>query len=270
VLGIHMKKKLPVSVKYQLYESSVQAHEADIEFIHKEYKKIFKCAPLVLREDFGGTAIMACEWVVKSPKHKAYSIDLDLEPINYGMQNHWSKLTPSEKKRMHYVHGNVLSSYSFKPDVIVAFNFSYFIFKKREELLSYFKKVRKSLGRKGAFFLDIFGGTECHQILEEKTKFKGHTYFWDCRSFNPINNECIYYIHFKTHKDGIKHEKVFKYDWRHWGLPELREILLDAGFSRTLVFWEGDGENGEGNGEFRAKEKEENCQSWISYIMALP
>lgn len=265
-----MRKKLPIPVKYQLYESSVQAHEADVDFIYKEYKKIFKKAPLVLREDFGGTAIMACQWVQKHSKNLAYSIDLDLEPINYGIKNHYSQLSPDQKKRMHYVHGNVLSSYSFKPDLIVAFNFSYFTFKKREQQLSYFKKVRKSLGKKGLFFLDIFGGTECYRVLEEKTKFKGYDYFWDCKSFNPINNECLYYIHFKTHKDGIKYERVFTYDWRHWTLPEIREILLEAGFSKTVVFWEGDGENGEGNGVFKPKEKEENCESWISYIMAIP
>lgn len=265
-----MRKKLPITEKYKLYESSVQAHEADVEFIYDEYKKHFKKSPIILREDFGGTAIMATEWVKKNPKNIGFSIDLDKEPINYGMKNHFSGLSLNQQKRMHFIHGNVLSHYSFRPDIVVAFNFSYFTFKKREQLLYYFKKVRKTLGKKGAFFLDIFGGTECYQVLEEKTRFKGYTYYWDCQSFNPINNECLYYIHFKTHKDGIKYKKVFKYDWRHWGLPEVREILMDAGFSKTKVFWEGDGENGEGNGEFKALEKEENCQSWISYIMAIP
>ncbi len=265
-----MTKKLSLNEKYKLYESSVQAHEADVEFIFKEYKKYFKKNPSILREDFGGTGIMACEWVQKKSGNISYSIDLDPEPINYGLKNHFSKLSLSQKNRMHYIQGNVLDVYKFKPDIVVAFNFSYFTFKKRSQLLSYFKKVRSSLGNEGAFFLDIFGGTECYQVLEEKTKFRGYTYYWDCQAFNPINNECLYFIHFKTNKDGIKYKKVFKYDWRHWGLAEVREILLDAGFSDTKVFWEGDGDNGEGNGVFKPKEKEENCQSWISYIMAIP
>jgi hypothetical protein len=106
-----MRKKLPISEKYKLYESSVQAHEADVEFIYDEYKKYFKKSAIILREDFGGTAIMATEWVKKNPKNIGYSIDLDLEPINYGMKTHYSGLTPHQQKRMHFIHGNVLSHY---------------------------------------------------------------------------------------------------------------------------------------------------------------
>ena len=70
-------------------------------------------------------------------------------------------------------------------------------------------------------------------------------------------------------KDGEKYEKVFTYDWRMWSIPELREILADAGFSRTLAYWEGEGEDGEGDGEFYLSNNEENCESWVTYIAAI-
>ena len=33
-------------------------------------------------------------------------------------------------------------------------------------------------------------------------------------------------------------------------LRKLKELLLEAGFSKVTVYWEGEDEDGEGNGEF--------------------
>lgn len=260
--------ELPVDIKYRLYESSVQCVEADLAFLNKEYKKIYKRKPLTLREDFGGTGAMACKWVAQSKSHEAYAVDLDPEPINYGKENHYAELSSLEQKRMHYIQGNVLDSYPFKTDIIVAFNFSYFIFKKRADLLHYFKQVRAGLGKEGAFFIDLFGGHECAQPLEEETEHKNHSYFWDCDSYNPITSEVQYYIHFKY--QGKKYREVFSYDWRMWGLQELRDILTDAGFSETITFWEEDDDDGGGNGTFYRTKSAENCDSWVTYICAIP
>ena len=169
--------------------------------------------------------------------------------------------------RMKYVMGNVLEKSDFSTDITVAFNFSYFIFKERQTLLKYFKRARKSLNEGGVFFLDIFGGTECTDTLEEETEFDNHSYFWDCDFYNPLSNECQYYIHFK--KDGTKYKKVFSYNWRHWTVREIRELLEEAGFSKTLTYWEGEDEDGDGDGEFYQSESEENCESWVTYVVGL-
>ncbi len=260
--------------KYRLYESSVQAHENDIDFINEEFKRERKRSPLVLREDFGGTGAMACDWVKQSAEHKAYAVDLDESPVRYGKETHFSRLSKSEQRRMHYVMGNVLEKRNFKADVIAAFNFSYFIFKKRQELLEYFKRVYEGLNNEGAFFLDIFGGTEGFQELEEETEHDGHTYFWDCDRYNVLTGECQYYIHFKIHSENEKYERVFSYDWRMWTLPEIKDLLYEAGFRVVHTYWEEeedeeDDEDGEGNGVFYRSENEENCESWVTYLMAL-
>lgn len=259
---------LSLEQKYHLYENSVQCHSADIDFINEQYQKIHGKKPLVLREDFGGTGLLACSWTAQSPDHKAYGIDLDPEPMNYGMTNHYSKLTEDQKARMHYIEGNVLHDQDFKADVTVAFNFSYFIFKKRHELIDYFKKVKAGLNSDGVFFLDIFGGTETGQELVEETEHDSHSYFWDCDKFNPITNECQYYIHFKV--GNTKYEQAFSYDWRMWSIAEIREILMDAGFSKVITYWEGEDEDGDGDGNFYMSDKEENCESWVTYIAAIP
>ena len=262
--------KLSRDEKYRLYLASVQNPAADIDFINKEFKSIYGKKPMVLREDFCGTGMMACEWVQQSKDHKAYGIDLDMEPLSFGVVNHYSELTDEEQKRMKYINGNVMSTYDFKSDVVVAFNFSYYLFKKRNDLLKYFTEARKALKKDGAFFIDLFGGTEARQELEESVVHKKHTYYWDCSKYNPLTSECLYYIHFKNHSDGIKHEKVFTYDWRMWDARELMDILEDAGFSKMHIYWEGVDKDGTGNGVFKKSLKADNCESWVTYICALP
>jgi len=262
--------ELCVSEKYRLYEESVQCHETDIDFINAQFKNFFGFAPKSLREDFGGTAALACDWTKQSIEHKAWSIDLDPEPIKYGLNNHYQRLNDEEKQRMIYIEDNVLNDFDFKVDVVAAFNFSYFIFKKRAELVNYFKKVRAGLNPKGAFFIDLFGGTEAREMTEEETEHENFSYFWDCDSYNPLTDECTYKIHFKIHETETKYEDVFVYNWRMWGVQELREILADAGFSKTYTYWEGtDEEDGSGDGNFFITDQVENCESWVSYIAAI-
>ena len=47
-----------------------------------------------------------------------------------------------------------------------------------------------------------------------------------------------------------------------------RELLLEAGFRKATIYWEGEDEDGEGNGEFTPEEKGEADLAWIAYIVA--
>ncbi|NBP95018.1 MAG: class I SAM-dependent methyltransferase, partial [Gammaproteobacteria bacterium] len=74
--------------------------------------------------------------------------------------------------------------------------------------------------------------------------------------------------HFKF-PDRSKIERAFSYHWRLWTLPELRELLKEAGFKRVLVHWEGtDPETDEGNGIFTATEIGEADSAFICYLTA--
>ncbi len=44
--------------------------------------------------------------------------------------------------------------------------------------------------------------------------------------------------------------------------------MLEAGFTKTVAYWEGEDGDGSGDGEFYRSEREENCESWVTYIMA--
>ena len=189
-------KTLSIEQKYRLYEKSVQNCKVDIKFINKQFKKIRNRTPLTLEEGLCGSAALSYKWIQQSPFHCATALDINDEPLEYGKKRHGRKLNREQRKRLRVMKKNVLSSHSIKSDVATAFNFSHFTFRKRKEMLKYFKRVRQSLTTDGIFFTDIFGGSECNKPLEEKTKYKRHSYYWDCASYNPINSEAIYHIHF--------------------------------------------------------------------------
>ena len=121
----------------------------------------------------------------------------------------------------------------------------------------------------------MFGGTECQDELEEETELDDvdATYVWEHAKFNPITNEILCHIHFEF-PDGSRMEKAFTYDWRLWSLPELKELLLEAGFSKVRIYWEefedddDDDDFMEGTGEFYEATEVENQESWQAYIVA--
>lgn len=258
---------LTVEQKYALYESSVQDPKSDISFINQVFKTFGLKKPLRLREDFSGTALISHMWVKQSPRHTAVGIDLDKEPISYGLKKHGSKLTADQKKRIELRRANVLDNFSFKVDALVAFNFSYFIFKTNEAMLKYFKQAYKGLDKEGIFFLDLFGGTDAVVESEEVREYKKFNYYWDCEKYNVITNECFYSIHYKVGR--TKHKRVFTYDWRMWTPRELVDLLKRAGFARVDVFWEGDGDDGSGDGVYSPTKDARNCPGWVAYIVAI-
>lgn len=261
-------KTLPPFDKYDFYLRSVQSPEADVEFFANTYKEIRKKPARTLREDFCGTFSITCEWVKAHPSNYGIGVDLDPEPIKYGMENIYSKLTEKEQKRVKIVQGNVLSVKPGKSDLTVAVNFSYYLFKTRLLLRGYFKKAYSGLNEDGIFMVDCFGGPLCQEPNEEEKIFDDFSYFWDQDKYDPISNEALFYIHFKR-KGEKKREKVFTYDWRMWTIPEIRSLMMEAGFSKTYVYWEGTDKDGEGNGIYTRVETAEDCGAWVAYVVGV-
>lgn len=255
--------------KYLLYKTAVQSPEEDVQFYLDRYIDIRgrSLKPTVLREDFCGTGAISCEWVKLNKKFKSVGLDLDPEPMNYGRQNYISKLNHDQQGRIVLVQKNVLQKNLPKADIVAAVNFSYFFFKDRTILRNYFANVQGSLNKNGIFIVDIFGGTQCTDSITDKTRHKGFTYFWDQKYFDPLTNEAEFGIHFKIKNKMYKN--VFKYDWRMWTIPEVKEIMIEAGFKDVQIFWEGTDKNGGGNGIFKKVEEGEACLSWIAYVVGV-
>lgn len=262
------ERTLTLEQKYDFYEEAVQNATGEVDTLQDLYQSLRNKKAKVLREDFCGTGAVMCEWVKQGPEYFSFGVDLDPEPVDQGKKRHYSKLNEEEKKRTNYILGDVFETSTEKADLVIALNFSYFIFKKRKQLIRYFKKIHEHLAQDGVFVIDLFGGPESMMPLEEKTKHDTFNYYWDCDKFNPITHECLYKIHFKP-KGGKKVRDVFVYDWRMWGFAELREILEDAGFSKAIAYWEGDDGDGGGDGNFKPTEDIDNCDGWVGYIAAL-
>ena len=256
--------------RHVLYEASVQNVDDEVEFLVGTFREVRGRDPVRLREDFCGTGAAACAWVKSAPHREAVGVDIDPDVLAWGREHHVAALTPEQRLRVRLMEANVLDVDTGAPvDIAVGFNFSYWIFKTRRELLSYFSGVREAMADDGLFFLDVYGGSDALAEMSEKTKHDGFTYVWEQADYDPISGSCVCYIHFKF-PDGSRLKRAFSYEWRVWSIPELRELLDEAGFSENIVYWQGTDEDGEGDGVFTPAERGEADPAWIAYIVAKP
>lgn len=256
--------------KYDCYQRSVQEPEAEIRVIERVFAKQRGRPARSLREDFCGTAMMACAWTTRHRDNTAIGIDLDPECLDWGRAHNVRALDPEQQSRVKLVEGDVMDMGHEPVDVTLAFNFSYFIFQTRPTLLRYLRGARASLRSDGLMFLDIYGGPEAQEVTEVRRRCEGFTYVWEQRAFDPIGHRGTNAIHFEF-KDGSELRNAFRYDWRLWSLPELRDLLAEAGFSRSEVYWEGTcRETGEGNDVFSRRERAEDAIAWVAYVVAYP
>ncbi|MDD5303495.1 MAG: class I SAM-dependent methyltransferase [Elusimicrobia bacterium] len=241
--------------KYALYAKAVQTPAADARFFRHLYRDLRGRAPKRLREDFCGTFGVCCEWVKLGPGQTAHGRDLSEEALRYGRERNLSKLTPGQRRRVAVTRQDVLEPGGPSPDLILAQNFSYNVFTKREALKAYFVNCRKSLRRGGVLALDIFGGAGTLKRNVERTDNRNFVFYWEQSGFDPVTHEASCAIHFKP-KGRKKVKDVFTYRWRLWTIPEVRELLAEAGFRTSHVYWEG----------LRGKARLERV--WIALILA--
>jgi len=252
---------------HELYEASVQNVENEVEFMQATFKQLSGRTAYLFREDFCGTASSACQWVRQGPEYQAIGVDIDASVLEWGRINRVGKLATEDQARVRLMQSDVQTVETPKVDLMAAFNFSYWIFEERAQMLNYMRRCYDTLKDDGVLFMDMFGGPESFEETKEKTKHDGFTYIWHQARFHPVTNHMQCYIHFKF-PDGSKIKKAFSYAWRMYTAPELRDLLLEAGFSKATVYWEGEDEDGEGNGEFTPDEKGEADLAWIAYIVA--
>ncbi len=266
--------------KYRCYQLSVQepSHEAD--FFVQVFKEQFKRDPVHLREDFCGTFAVACEWVKGHRDRTAIGVDLDPEPLAWGREHNLAKLDDEQKNRVTLIEDDVRKKMPVKQsprcDVLAAQNFSFWLFKSRSELREYFQAARHHMADESVMVMDMMGGGDCY--LEEHKdvrtiagygkpfgKFK---YIWEQARIDPVTGDSDFYISFRF-KDGSKLPRCFGYHWRFWTIPEVRELLHEAGFAETYVYWEETDEDGDDTGEWSRVDEAPNDPSWLAYIVAV-
>ena len=265
-----MKNKTTLAARadrYALYEQAVQCPDADLDFASRLYKKRNKRPARSLREDFCASAWLASCWVKRHKKNTAVGIDLDSEVLAWGWKRHAADLNASQRRRWTLQQADVLKAVTPGMDLVLALNFSYWIFMDRQAMRRYFHHVKKNLAPGGLLILDAFGGSEAVLEKKEKTEFKKFPYTGDQASYDPATGAFRCHIHFRF-PDKSRLKKAFTYEWRFWTLPELRELLHECGFV-SAVYWEGEDRHGEGNGKYSLlRGKASADPAWICYIVA--
>lgn len=254
--------------RYWLYQNAVQDPDGDVLRVRRMYERVYGTTPRTLREDFCGTAAFASAWVRLHKANRAWGVDLDPEPLDWGRRHNVARLRPEQVARLTLLQDDVRTARTPKVDVLVAFNFSFFLFKERAALLRYFKRCHAHVKDDGIFAIDAYGGPESMERRQDRRPCEGFTYVWDQHRYDPITHDATCHIHFEF-KDGSRIERAWTYHWRLWTVAELRELLAEAGFSSTTVYWEGtELATNEPNGVFRPREHADEDPAWIAYIVA--
>lgn len=250
--------------KHWLYEHSVQNVEFECRFIARVFQRHFGRRGPFLREDFCGTANLSCEWIRQGRDHRALGIDLHGPTLDWGRAHHVSRLGAAAS-RLRLVQDDVCRVSRPRTDIVCATNFSWWVFKRREQLLGYLRNAFASLRPEGLLLMDIYGGPEAQVAQEEERPCDGFTYVWDQASYNPITQDYRCHIHFRF-PDGTERRRAFSYDWRLWSVPELRDAMREVGFAETAVYWEGSDRRGRPSGVFRQSEIGDNASAWVAYV----
>jgi len=259
---------------FSLYERSVQRPEDDVAFFVDTFTHLRGREPVLLREDFCGTAKLSRTWCLSRPGRRAIGIDLDQRTLDWARQHNVEPYARALRGRMQLVHGNVLDVRTEAADVVCAMNFSFCVFKQRAQLARYLSAVRRGLARDGLLYLELYGGTGAIEPVVEEREVGRWTYVWEQKSYDPLTSETLCHIHFRF-RDGSRLERAFTYDWRLWTIPELRELLLEAGFSGVRVYWAtsdddedvAEGEPLYGNEAYVERTSAAQQYSWLVYVV---
>lgn len=259
--------------KFLCYQKSVQSPDHEVDFFEQAYHDAFGKKPNTLREDFCGTFAVCCEWVKSNPRRTAIGVDLCSETLQWGRDNNLAKLTEAQQGRVRLLEQDVRKRNRPQVDVLAAQNFSFWIFKTRKEVVEYFRAARSNMASQSVMVMDMMGGGDCYVEGQTdkrtiKKGKKGFKYHWKQVSFNPINHDASFSISFKF-KDGSKLTDAFEYHWRFWSIPEVCEMIAEAGFSESHIYWEKEDGSGDETDEWEKRQTAESAACWIAYIVAV-
>ncbi len=290
-------KHAPLPHKLALYRAAVQHPQAEVAFLHRAYQHYRGRDPVLLREDFAGTAAVAASWVGVDEDHQALAIDSHSPTLRWAMRQAGQELG-DRAGDLHFIHADVMEVAAPRVDVLIALNFSSFIYHDRASLRAYFRNARKSLrtggaggsggtgkapsrqggahagGFGGILVIDAYGGPGAltPQIQSRPAYTQTgieFTYLWEQKKINAVTGLVDNRIHFKF-PDGRSRANAFRYHWRLWTLPEIVELMLEAGFAQAQVWCDQvDPETGQSEGDFAPIDHLREREDWVAYIIGV-
>ena len=230
--------------KYALYERAAQEPQTTMDFLESAYRRRFRKPPERFREDFCGTFALASDFARRGKGRRAFGIDNDAKVLSAGKKLRAAEGLP--RGAVQLTLGDVLRTPLAKADVACALNFSYCIFHDRKLLKKYLERCWRAFPKGGVLMLDCLPGIDTQGAIETEFDLGELRYAWEQAAFDPITRRAQYFMHF-TLPDGTVKRRAFRYDWRLWTVPELRDLLEEVGFDEVEVFWSG-GEKDDASG----------------------
>ncbi len=245
--------------RFDCYELCVQSPRHVVMFLRALGESV-SAPPTVLREDFCGTASVARRWVEEGVRRgeawRAMAIDNDEATLVKSAElvaravaeGLFDAASAPQLRRQDCIRSEPNPTDAC--DVIFVGNFSIGYIHERASLVKYLKasKRRLDLGNAGfgggCFVCDIYGGTGAFRLgaLQRTHPGRGKEvihYTWLHEDAEPRTGKVQNSISFRVVVDGDvvqEFPRAFVYPWRLWSLAELREAMLEAGFSCVQVY----------------------------------
>jgi len=214
--------------RYELYERAAQSPERQARFLQA-------LAPeaRTLGEDGCGAGSLSIAWASLSEAHRAVAVDLDSEPLELLREK---ATRAGVGDRVDAIESDIRVA-SAPADLVALLNFSVGYFHERADLLAYLRNARRRLEEaRGVLVCDLYGGADAFALGSSELELRGGVrYEWEQREADPLTGRVVNAMHFER-ESGERLEDAFVYDWRLWGVPELRDAMLEAGFAATDVY----------------------------------
>ena len=102
---------------------------SEIDFADDTYRQLRGRKAKWLREDFCGTAKYVLRVGRRRRTNHVIGVDLDADVQQWGYEHHIAELTAKAQKRIKLINANVMDVSCAPVDIVLAMNFSYWIFK---------------------------------------------------------------------------------------------------------------------------------------------
>lgn len=210
---------------------------------HHHYNRGYDRIATRLREDFAGSAAVACAWVAMDENHRALAVD------NHGPTLRWAqryahRTLGKRAEDLHLVMSDVVDiapPLVPRVDAVAALNFSALIYHDADDLKHYMQSARRNLRPGGVFVMDFFTGFKTGstrtRITPDDPALPPFVYIWEQRALRPRSRRIDCRIAFEVGRGrGRRILRGFRYDWRLWSAEELVEAALGAGFDHADIW----------------------------------
>lgn len=241
--------------RLELYRWAVQDPETHAVLLGAIYQRIHNGRrPIVLREDFAGTAADAVAWVARRPDRSAIAVEIDADTVAWAQSRARRVLGDRAPSLQFVVTDATKAGPPTLPqaDIVAALNYSPFYFHTWPSLVGYLGSARHGLCDGGLLITNLFGGrsattlgTERFRItpaprLPAERAIAPFWYEWEVASFDGSTGRIDCRIHFHcdrtTDAPGASIPNAFRYDWRIWTPEELLLACREAGFADAAIW----------------------------------